>query len=271
MREFANIQIENATLTVGATRAEVLSLPAARIVVSHSYYGKEEVFTLEITESLFGNDTLKKELVKETAKIFKIFLKKYSISRKDLVLVLGVGNEGMTADALGAKTLKYLDITEQYHAAGVGDTHKGRLAAVAGGVSGVTGLASFDVAMGVVGRVQPKLIFAVDTLASRRASRLQRTVQITDVGLVPGSGVNNDKEAFSAQTLGVPVVAVGVPLVIYAKNILSAYVAEGMSVDIKRAQKELGELVVTVKEIDISVDDYAKIIATGINTAIHKR
>lgn len=271
MREFANIQIENAALTAGTTRPEVLSLPGARIAVTHSYYGKEEVFTLELTESLFSNDTLKKELSKEVAKIFKVFLKKYDIGRKDLVLVLGVGNEGMTADALGAKTLKYLDITEQYHTAGVADTHKGRLAAIAGGVSGVTGLASYDVAMGVVGRVRPKLIFAVDTLASRRASRLQRIVQVTDAGLVPGSGVNNDKQAFSAQTLGVPVIAVGVPLVIYAKNILSAYATEGAPIDIKRAQKELGELVVTVKEIDISVDDYAKIIAAGINTAVHKK
>ncbi|MDD3947692.1 MAG: GPR endopeptidase [Clostridia bacterium] len=270
MREFANICIENAALSEGATRPEMLSLPGARLGVMRALSQDGEVFTVELTEALFDNESLKKELIRELSRIFRLFLKKYNVGKRDLILVLGVGNEGMTADALGAKTLKYLDITEQYHSAGVGDRGKGRLAAIAGGVSGVTGIASFDVAKGVVERVNPKLVFAVDTLASRRAPRLQRAVQITDTGLVPGSGVNNSKEIFSINTLGVPVIAVGVPLVIYAKNILSAYAAEGAHIDLKRAEKDLGELVVTVKEIDVSVDDFAKVIASGLNHAIHK-
>lgn len=270
MREFANICIENAALSEGASRPEMLSMPGARLGVMRTMSGEGEVYTVELNEALFSNDSLKKELTRELARIFRLFLKKYDVGRKDLVLVLGVGNEGMTADALGSKTLKYLDITEQFHSAGVSDKSKGRLAAIAGGVSGVTGLASFDVAMGVVGRVHPKLVFAVDTLASRRAPRLQRAVQITDTGLIPGSGVNNSKEAFSQQTLGVPVIAVGVPLVIYAKNILTGYAAEGSQIDLKRAEKDLGELVVTVKEIDVSVDDFARVIAYGLNSAVHK-
>lgn len=265
MREFANIHIENAELSVGAQRPEVLSLPGDRVTVIRSFSGEGEVFTLELNEPMFENEDIKKELAKEIAKILKVFFKKHKITKKDLVLALGVGNEGMTADALGAKTLKYLDITEQYHSAGVGDRSKGRLAGISGGVSGVTGLASFDVASGVVSKVNPKIIIAIDTLASKRAHRLQRVVQVTDTGLVPGSGVDNSKQAFTKESLGVPVVAIGVPLVIYAKNILAPY----SPADLKRAERELNGLVVTVKEIDISVDDFAKVIAKGINSAVH--
>jgi len=270
VRDFNNIYIENAALSEGAVRGETLSAPGARLSVTRNIAEKGEVYTVELTESLFQNDLLKKELVRELSRIFKVFLKKYEISRKDLALVIGVGNEGMTADALGAKTLKYLEITEQFHKAGVGDKSKGRFAAIAGGVSGVTGIASFDVVKGVVGRVKPKLLFAVDTLASRKASRLQRVVQVSDAGLIPGSGVNNSKEAFSADTLGVPVIAIGVPLVIYAKNILAGYFNENIQFDLRRAERELGELVVTVKEIDVSVDDFAKAIGAGLNSAIHR-
>lgn len=270
MREFDNIYIENASLTEGDGRTEVLSTPGSRLNVLRNMSENAEVFTVELTEPLFDNEALKKELARELARVFKVFLNKYGVGRKDLVLVIGVGNEGMTADALGAKTLKYLDITEHYFRAGVSDRAKGRLAAVAGGVSGVTGISSFDVVKGVTERVLPKLIFAVDTLASRRAPRLQRTVQITDSGLVPGSGVKNSKEAFSGDTLGVPVIGVGVPLVIYAKNILAGYVSDGERMDLRRAEKELGELVVTVKEIDVSVKDFARVIASGLNNAVHR-
>lgn len=270
MKDFANIYIENAALSEGAARGETLSAPGARLIVTRHIAEKGEVYTVELTESLFQNDVLKKELSRELARIFKSFIKKYGITRKDLVLSIGVGNEGMTADALGAKTLKYLEITEHFFKAGAGDKSKGRLAAIAGGVSGVTGIASYDVVKGVVERVKPKLMFAVDTLASRKASRLQRVVQISDAGLIPGSGVNNSKEAFSAETLGVPVIAVGVPLVIYAKNILAGYVGDSGHIDLRRAERELGELVVTVKEIDASVDDFAKTIANGMNAAVHR-
>lgn len=270
VRDFANIYIENAALSEGAARGETLSLPGARLTVTRHVAEKGEVYTVELTEALFLNDDLKKELTRELSRIFRTFLKKYNITRKELVLSVGVGNEGMTADALGAKTLKYLEITEHFYKAGAGDRSKGRLAAIAGGVSGVTGIASFDVVKGVVERVRPKLIFAVDTLASRKASRLQRVVQISDVGLTPGSGVNNSKEAFCLDTLGVPVVGIGVPLVIYAKNILAGYAGEGAFIDLRKAERELGELVVTVKEIDASVDDFARTIAAGLNAAVHR-
>jgi spore protease len=270
MREFANIFIENAVLSEGAARGETLSVPGARLTVTRHISDSGEVYTVELNESLFQNDILKKELGRELTRIFKFFMRKYGIARKDLILSIGVGNEGMTADALGAKTLKYLEITEHFFKAGVPDRNKGRLAAIAGGVSGVTGISSYDVVKGVVERVRPSLLFAVDTLASRRASRLQRIVQISDAGLIPGSGINNSKESFSRETLGVPVVAIGVPLVIYAKNILAGYAGENSQIDLRRAERELGELVVTVKEIDISVDDFAKVIASGINAAVHR-
>ena len=217
------------------------------------------------------------KLADKVARVLRALFRKHGVTKRDLVMAVGVGNEGMTADALGAKTLKYLDITEHLYAARLKPRGKGRLSGVASGVSGVTGLESYEIVRGVTDRVSPKLVIAVDTLAARQASRLKRVVQISDRGLVPGSGVSNARAPLNEESLGVPVVAIGVPLVIYARNILLEYaggyrlsdLAGGKDNAYNRSARELEDLVVTLKEIDVAVEDFAEALGRGINAAVH--
>jgi spore protease len=273
-REFDNIFIESADYQRAAAGGIKSLFRYEGIVSEKSTIEGGEVVTIGIDRPLFMDTALQNALIGVTGGHLKDLLKKYKIDKNDVVLVVGVGNESMTADALGAKTLKYLEITEHFYRAGFQERGKGRLCGIAGNVSGVTGIDSFDVIKGVCERVKPSIVIAVDTLASKRISRLQRVIQITDKGLTPGGGVNNEKTELSRETLDVPVIAVGVPLVIYARHILTDYSGEfdvklGRP-DLKRAHEEINSLVVTLKEIDVSVEDFARVIGRAVNKAVHR-
>lgn len=228
---------------------------------------KERLSFVYLNKSLAFDSDYKKEVTDVVAEELRYMLRCHKVTKKDLVLVVGVGNEGMTADALGGRALKYLDITEHLKKAGVKSASRGRLCGIRGGVAGVTGINSFDVVKGVTDRIKPAAVIAVDTLSAGRASRLMRVIQISDGGLVPGSGVGNAKRELSEKSLGVPVIAVGVPLVIQALNIW----AEGA--DEKKLSPTISEvlsdLVVTVKEIDLAVEDFSEVIGEAINIAVH--
>ncbi|MFA5449136.1 MAG: GPR endopeptidase [Clostridia bacterium] len=277
MREFENIFIENAVLVPNDDDAIRERVKFYSIGGERTQSKDGEYYSLELPKGLFMDEEFQREVGLAAAKCLKTLFKKYRIRKNQQILAVGVGNEGMTADALGAKALKYLDITEHFYRDGINMTGKGRLAAIAGSVSGVTGLLSYDIVKGVTERVKPNLIIAIDTLASKRTSRLQRVIQISDKGITPGSGVNNAKTMLSAESLGVPVIAIGVPLVIYARNIVADYMGEAKlssltenaRTGIRRASDELDGLVVTVKEIDVTVEDFAKVIGFAINTAVH--
>jgi spore protease len=131
-------------------------------------------------------------------------------------------------------------------------------------VSGTTGIASFDVLSSVAKASAPALIIAVDTLAAGASARLGNCIQLSDRGLEPGGGVNNPTKAISQGSLGMPVVAVGVPLVIYVKRILLEHVKGKIE-----AEKDLLNLVVTAKEIDFLIKDFSHVIAEAINRIVH--
>ena len=133
-------------------------------------------------------------------------------------------------------------------------------------MGGVTGIDSFDVVKGVTDRLKPAAVIAVDTLSARNATRLKSVVQLSTDGLVPGSGVGNAKRALDDKNLGVPVIALGVPLVIEALDIRT----EGDPTPVsKEVRTTLEGLVVTVKEIDLAVEDFAEVIGHAINFAVH--
>ena len=258
MSEFCELVAEyetmNAARLAGAFAAE------GKISLDRRDDGGNSTYFITLGEDLYYDPELKAELADKVARVLRALLRKHGVTKRDLVMTVGVGNEGMTADALGAKTLKYLDITEHLYAARLKPRGKGRLSGVA-----------------VTDRVSPKLVIAVDTLAARQASRLKRVVQISDRGLVPGSGVSNARAPLNAESLGVPVVAIGVPLVIYARNILLEYaggyklsdLAGGKDNAYNRFARELEDLVVTLKEIDVAVEDFAEALGRGINAAVH--
>ena len=153
--------------------------------------------------------------------------------------------------------------------------------AIAPGVLGVTGVETMDIVFGVANKVKPDLIIAVDALASRRAARISTTIQLSDSGISPGSGVGNTRADLSRANLGVPVIAVGVPLVVYASTISQDTISliadeTGLHGDEARLRelaeqviaKHMGDFIVTPKDIDVIVEDMAGIIANAINSAL---
>lgn len=203
------------------------------------------------------------------------------------ILVVGLGNRRITADALGSRVLDDLLITRHLSKDDTRCTWPGmrNVCALAPGVLGVTGMETAEVIRGIVKNVQPSAVIAIDALAAREAGRICTTVQITDTGIQPGSGVGNHRQGLNRETLGVPVIAIGVPMVVYAgviaRDVLQLMLREmGLEQEEyeeaatylleKSMQHTLGEMVVTPREVDEMVGRVARIIADGINEALQE-
>ena len=201
------------------------------------------------------------------------------------VLVVGLGNRTVTPDALGPRTVERVLVTRHMDGCLPQDVEEKLLSvcAAAPGVLGVTGIETAEVLRGMVEHVRPDAMIAVDALAARSSQRICSTIQIADTGITPGSGVGNHRKALTAQTLGIPVIAVGVPMVVYASTIardamgyLSAIDGaseadeERLAACVERVvTQRLGDLIVTPREVDALVERMAGIVAEGINLALH--
>lgn len=185
------------------------------------------------------------------------------------VLVAGLGSRAVTPDAVGPKACDHVIATRhlisrspEYFAAWR------PVCALAPGVLGQTGVETNEVIRGVLDRVRPGAVIAVDALAAGRLSRLVRTVQLTDTGIVPGSGIGNTRAALNEQTLGVPVLAVGVPTVADGGSL-----AHEIQTQLSGAQCEaLGDLaqpfIITTRDIDREVSDTARLIGYAVNMVL---
>ena len=201
---------------------------------------------------------------------------------KGSVLVLGLGNRNITADAIGPKTVDSVLITRhliEYMPEEI-DQRLNPVCAISPGVLGITGVETGEIVKGVIDRVKPSLVIAIDALCSRRMERVNRTVQISDTGIVPGAGIGNRRMAIDKKTLGIPVIAIGVPTVVDAATIAGDTIdriteslknaAEGDSPLLKVLKPDLDDFIVTPKEVDTAVDFIGRIIANGINIALHE-
>ena len=187
---------------------------------------------------------------------------------------MGLGNEAITPDALGPQAVKMVLATrhiqgEFARAAGLDDLRP--TAVMAPGVLGNTGVESGEMAEGVIAVVKPAAVVAVVALAARSLSRLGCTVQLSDTGIAPGSGVGNNRRELNRDTLGIPVIAVGVPTVVDAATLTCDVLAEAGKGELNPAALQgAGDgLIVTPKDIDTQVHDLAKVIGYGINLALH--
>lgn len=204
------------------------------------------------------------------------------------VLVVGLGNRRVTPDALGPRTVDSVLVT-RHLGESVPASLQGRLRAVSAvspGVLGITGMETAEMIRSIVDHVQPVAVVAVDSLAARESNRICSTIQVTDTGINPGSGVGNHRLGMTRETLGVPVIAVGVPMVVYASTIARDALGllihdlqledgdheQALDALISRVVSErLGDLVVTPREVDAMVDHMAAILAEGINMALQPR
>lgn len=199
------------------------------------------------------------------------------------VLVVGLGNRAVTPDALGPKTAEKILVTrhiKQYMPDAIPNGVRS-VCAISPGVLGVTGIETMEVIQGIVERSKPSLIIAIDSLSSRRTERIASTIQLCDAGIQPGAGVGNIRSGLDEASLGIPVIAVGVPLVVYASTIsrdtigliaselgLLGNEEKIKELAAKAISEKTGELIVTPKEIDSLIECTSTILADGINMCL---
>lgn len=168
----------------------------------------------------------------------------------DKVFVVGLGNPDLTADALGDRVFKRLSVNRHLSP----DKY---ICALTPNVLGMTGIESYDIICAVTDRIQPDAVIVVDALTAAATERIATAFQVTDSGITPGSGVDNHRRRLDARSLGRPVVSVGVPLVVYSSTIAREYCSAG--------ECNGHDMIVTPKDVDILVEDCAKIIADAVN------
>ena len=216
--------------------------------------------------------------------------------RKHSVLVVGLGNREVTPDALGPNVVGNLHITRhlirEYGRKSSGMETSAEISAISPGVMAQTGMETLEIIKGVVEETKPETVIAIDALAARSTKRLNRTIQITDTGINPGSGVGNHRNAINRDTLGVPVLAVGIPTVVDAATIVNDTMEDlveemdrsvhmqklgGTLGTLNQAEKHqmirelisphLNTMFVTPKDIDETVKYLSYTISEGLNMA----
>lgn len=191
----------------------------------------------------------------------------------DGVLVVGLGNRAVTPDNIGPTAVGHTLVTR--HLVAQVPEHFGHfrsVAALAAGVLANTGVESSELVRAVAGRIRPACIIAIDALASRSLHRICSTIQLADTGIFPGSGVGNHRAALNRETLGVPVIALGVPTVVDVATLCADVLEEAGKGDLEpEALRRAGSgLMVTPRDIDQSVADLSKVIGYGINLALQE-
>lgn len=186
------------------------------------------------------------------------------------VLIAGLGNRMITPDAIGPQTADHVIATRHLVAQSPAIFADWRpVSALAPGVLGQTGVETGEVICGVLDRVRPAAVIAVDALAAGRLSRLLRTVQLADTGITPGAGVGNARAALNKETLGVPVIAVGVPTVVDGAT-LAHEISSQLGQPACEAMDDLSQpVMITTRDIDREVADISRMIGYAVNMALH--
>ena len=215
------------------------------------------------------------------------------VSKEDAILIVGLGNSEVTPDALGPRVVSDIDITRHFFNYAPQFLKEGTrpVSAVSPGVLGTTGIETLEIIKGIVDNIKPKLLIVIDSLASKSIERISSTIQLSDTGIVPGAGVGNKRKELSINTLGIPVIAIGVPMVVDLATItddcLDLFITklqqEAKSNDYLNELKEQDKyedirnalipndfnMIVTPKEIDDLIENMGSVVARGINFSIN--
>lgn len=188
-----------------------------------------------------------------------------------LALVVGLGNRGITPDALGPqvieKTLATRHISEEIKRS-VGLEHLRAVAALSPGVLGQTGVETAEIVNSVVKEIRPDAVIVIDALASKSLDRLGTTIQLSDTGISPGSGVMNRRKELSEGSLGVPVLAIGVPTVVDALTLAQDIVGEVDTTVQEKVEPRGAAMMVTPREIDLIIGRSSRVVSLAINRAL---
>ena len=235
--------------------------------------------TLEAPAMAQPDEEYHKEISAELAKQLKAVIP--MIEKELSVMIVGLGNRDVTADSLGPNVVDNLLITrhmvKEFGKAAYGREHMPMTSALIPGVMAKTGMESAEIIKGVVEKTRPDVVLVVDALAARSTKRLNRTIQITNTGIHPGSGVGNHRNSITEESLGVPVIAVGVPTVVDAATIVNDALqkmfvgTEGefaqLQEEIQNSMGELYNMYVTGKDVDYEIKQISHIICDAIHGA----
>ena len=270
-----NVEIEGVTLTkeqflsydIEVTTVEILNDKGSQAMQKPKgvYISMEtEDFTSESKEGL--------------TKCFVEQLKHlYKNDKNEKVLIVGLGNQRMTPDAIGPRVAEQIEVNRHIIKEFGGEFHfPHEISALSPGVMGQTGMESLEIIRGVVERTKPDLVIAIDALAARNIKRLHRTIQLTDVGVSPGAGVGNNRNKINEETLGVKCIGIGVPTVVDAQTIIDDHLASALSGQGYSEEEieaflagfrddELRHFFVTGKDVDEEVDKISEVLSDGLN------
>ena len=241
------ITTENGARTMGRPQGNYITIEAPGLSMSDEDYHRE------ISEKL------------------ALHLKKLiHLEREQSILVVGLGNSAITADSLGPHVVDNLYITRhmirEYGLKSMGKERMHRVSGIIPGVMAQTGMESLEIIRGVIRETEPDCIVAVDALAARSVKRLNRTIQITNTGINPGSGVGNHRHGLNRESVGIPVIAIGVPTVVDAATIVN----DAISGYYEEVDCTLNSFFVTPKDIDESIKRLSFTISEGLNLAFEK-
>lgn len=254
------IQTENGAKTMGKPVGTYITMEAPNMSVPDEDYHRE----------------ISRELAKHIRKLIG--------EGEKSVLIIGLGNREVTPDALGPNVVSNVRITRhvirEYGAAFMGEERMNQVSGIVPGVMAQTGMETLEIIRGVIEETKPDVCIAIDALAARSTKRLNRTIQITDTGINPGSGVGNHRNGLNKQVLGIPVIAIGVPTVVDAATIVNDTMENLVSVlDVKNRMEKyqmiremipshLNTMFVTPKDIDETVKRLGYTISEGLNIAL---
>ena len=219
------------------------------------------------------------------------------LKKDDCILVAGLGNWNITPDALGPKVVAKILVTRHLQGTLPEEIEQTvrPVAAISPGVMGITGIETGEIIKGIVDKLHPSLLIAIDALAARHSKRINAAIQMSDTGVAPGAGVGNRRMMLDEESLGIPVIAIGVPTVVDAATLVNDTMDRILGEMIQQTEKGsefyqtlrsleqeekyqmiaeilgpyTGNMFVTPKEVDAVVDRLANIIANSINIALH--
>lgn len=247
--------------------------------------------TLDVKKLKLADEERLSKIAETVADELRKIVGEYVNETED-ILVVGLGNLYVTPDALGPKVVPEIEVTRHIleYMPSIMPEDTRPVSAISPGVLGVTGIETMEILKGVVQNVKPKLLIVIDALATRSIDRISSSIQIADTGIVPGAGVENTRKEISKKTLGIPVIAIGIPTVVDLATITNECIdifieslqEKAMSNDYLNKLKENDNyeeikealvpkdynMIVTPKEIDKLIENMSKIVSSAINMAM---
>lgn len=277
-----NVEIEGVAIHESYQESKDLKTTVVKIETEEGARTMEKpcgtYITMEAPNLVVPDEDYHREISVELADHLRKLLR---LDREKSILVVGLGNREITPDALGPRVIQNLKITrhivKEYGSSGMGEERVHMVSSLVPGVMAQTGMETTEIVRGVVEETRPDVVIAIDALAARSTRRLNCTIQLTDTGISPGSGVFNFRNGLNEESLGVPVIGLGVPTVVDAATIVHDAIAEVLeNLEESELEEFLGEVVtprlhsmfVTPKDVDETLKLLSFTISEAINMAL---